>query len=244
MTTLEIQRRLAALGFDPGPLDGVRGRLTIRAIKAFQAANGLAPDGLAGPQTGAALAGALPHPASGQGRTPPSPARGEGSASAIPWYEEALRLKGTKEGAGRADNPTILRWAKRFGLAYQHDSTAWCGLFTAHCIATALPDEPLPSNPLGARNWLRFGVAVAPTLGAIMVFWRGSRSSAQGHVGFYAGEDAAAFHVLGGNQSDSVSIARVAKTRLLGARWPATAPTPEGGATVVAGAGSFSTNEA
>jgi len=162
----------------------------------------------------------------------------------MPWYEEALRLKGTREAAGSGDNSTILKWARKLGLAYAHDSIAWCGLFTAHCIGAALPDEPLPTNPLGARNWLRFGAKVQPTLGAILVFWRGSRSGAQGHVGFYAGEDAAAFHVLGGNQSDSVSIARVAKTRLLGARWPSTAPKPEGGATSLAGAGSLSTNEA
>ena len=28
-TVLEIQKRLKELGYDPGPLDGVRGRLTI-----------------------------------------------------------------------------------------------------------------------------------------------------------------------------------------------------------------------
>ena len=230
MTTLETQRRLNALGFDPGPLDGVRGRLTIRAIKAFQVRNGLVADGIVGRETEAALGGNL-------SRNPsPSPSP-QGGGESLPWYEEALRLKGTKEAAGKADEPTILRWAKRLGLAYQHDSIAWCGLFTAHCIAAALPDEPLPTNPLGARNWLRFGVATKPTLGAILVFWRGTRSGAQGHVGFYAGEDGGAFHVLGGNQSDSVSIARVARTRLLGARWPTTAPRPEGGAIKLAEAG-------
>ena len=29
---------------------------------------------------------------------------------------------------------------------------------------------------------------------------------------------------LGGNQSDAVTVARIAKSRLLGARWPATYP--------------------
>ncbi len=233
------QRALKAQGFDPGPLDGVRGRLTIRAIKAFQQARGLPADGIAGPQTLAALLPARPgHSAAASG---PNPAT---AGSIRPWYDEALRLKGLKEAAGSGDNPMLLKWAQRLGLAYAHDSIAWCGLFTAHCIAAALPDEPLPANPLGARNWLRFGVASQPTLGAVLVFWRGSRQGAQGHVGFYAGEDAAAFHVLGGNQSDSVSIARVARTRLLGARWPASAPKPAGGATQASGAGSLSTNEA
>jgi len=177
VNTLEIQQRLAALGFDPGPLDGVRGRLTVRAIKAFQTKQGLAADGIVGARTEAALGmvGSR-HPSPS-----PSPQGGGESAragfrpsveglAAMPWYEEALRLKGVREAAGASDNSIILGWAKRLGLLYRHDSTAWCGLFTAHCIAAALPDEPLPSNPLGARNWLRFGVQVKPTLAAVLVF--------------------------------------------------------------------------
>ncbi len=239
MTTLDIQRRLKALGFDPGPLDGIRGRLTIAAVRAFQRADGLVVDGIAGPKTQAAL---FADPANSGGSVPRVAQGGEGLS---PWYDEALRLKGTKEARGSADNPLILTWAKRLGIAYGHDSIAWCGLFTAHCVGAALPEEPLPSNPLGARNWVRFGIAAEPTRGAVLVFWRGSRSGVHGHVGFYAGEDATAFHVLGGNQSDSVSIARVAKTRLLGSRWPKTAPNaPSGGATRLAGTGALSTNEA
>lgn len=221
MTTLAIQRRLTTLGYDPGPLDGIRGRLTIRALKAFQADRALAVDGIAGPRTLEKLFGHA-----GEGASPAASAPQQ-----TPWYEEALRLKGTREAAGPPDNPLIIRWAERLGIGYTHDSVAWCGLFAAHCIASALPDEPLPTNPLGARNWLRFGTETEPTLGAVLVFWRGSKAGWQGHVGFYAGEDGTgeggAYHVLGGNQSDRVSIARVARNRLLGTRWPKSAPAPE-----------------
>jgi N-acetylmuramoyl-L-alanine amidase len=55
MTTLDIQRRLAALGFDPGPADGIRGPRTIRAIEAFQKERGLRVDGIVGPVTAAAM---------------------------------------------------------------------------------------------------------------------------------------------------------------------------------------------
>ena len=48
-------------------------------------------------------------------------------------------------------------------------------------------------------------------------------------VGFYHGEDDVAFRVLGGNQSDSVSVARVGKDRLLEVRQPATVPALTGG---------------
>jgi hypothetical protein len=54
-TTMEIQKRLKQLGFDPGGLDGKSGARTLRAIKAFQIANGLAADGRVGPITSAAL---------------------------------------------------------------------------------------------------------------------------------------------------------------------------------------------
>lgn len=41
-----------------------------------------------------------------------------------------------------------------------------------------------------------------------------------GHVGLYVGEDDRAYHVLGGNQSDRVGFARIAKARLYAARQP------------------------
>ncbi len=44
-TVSEVQARLKALGYDPGPRDGVNGPLTAAAIRAFQRDHGLAPDG-------------------------------------------------------------------------------------------------------------------------------------------------------------------------------------------------------
>ncbi len=46
-----LQRRLAARGFAPGPIDGLYGPLTTRAVIGFQAAHGLRMDGVAGPET-------------------------------------------------------------------------------------------------------------------------------------------------------------------------------------------------
>jgi uncharacterized protein (TIGR02594 family) len=138
---------------------------------------------------------------------------------------EALKLYGIQEKVGAGSNPTLLAWAKATGLDryYKDDAIAWCGLFMGY-VALQAGWQP-PINLLGARNWLKFGVSVedSPTpkyaaLGDVLVFWRGSRSGWSGHVGIYVGEDSTSYHVLGGNQSDKVSIARVAKDRLLGAR--------------------------
>ncbi len=54
-----VQERLAALGYQPGPIDGIAGSKTREAIGAFQAASGLAPDGSASPALLAHLNAAL-----------------------------------------------------------------------------------------------------------------------------------------------------------------------------------------
>lgn len=160
---------------------------------------------------------------------------------------EALKLHGTAEVPGPNNNPSILAWARRVGLekTYRADETAWCGLFMAYAALQAGWDVPL--NPLGARNWLAFGdPAKTPMLGDVLVFWRERRTGFKGHVGIYVGEDATAYHVLGGNQADRVSVKRISKNRLLGARrcpWKINQP---GNVRVVtlAATGAMSKNEA
>lgn len=44
----QVQIALANAGYDPGPIDGKMGKATRQALKAFQKANNLAPDGKAG----------------------------------------------------------------------------------------------------------------------------------------------------------------------------------------------------
>lgn len=55
-----LQRRLSGAGWAPGPIDGRYGPLTAQAVKRFQAAHGLAVDGISGPQTLAALTAPVP----------------------------------------------------------------------------------------------------------------------------------------------------------------------------------------
>lgn len=51
----DLQRRLSALGFDPGRADGIFGPLTRTALAEFQRNVGLTPDGISGPTTVEAL---------------------------------------------------------------------------------------------------------------------------------------------------------------------------------------------
>lgn len=233
MNMRELQQRLAALGYEVGPLDGIMGRRTMAAIKAFQKSKGLDADGIAGPKTIAALtptSASVPHVAPDQVKVE------------LPWMAEAYRRKGLRE---RADKSKLWAWLKSDGgTVGDPTQNPWCGDFIETAIALTLPEERLPTNPYLARNWQTFGVQCLPRFGAIMVFWRGSRNGSSGHVAFCVGEDASAWHILGGNQSDAVTETRIAKSRLLAARWPKTFPLVGVGKVIKSAKGALSTNEA
>lgn len=160
-----------------------------------------------------------------------------------PWLAIAQLFKVTKEVPGAVDNPLILGWAKEIGgweaSFYVHDSLPWCGLFVAICCKRA--NIPVAMNFLGAKNWATWGQALDKSVpGAVMVFER----LGGGHVAFYAGEDADSYHTLGGNQSDSVCITRMPKSRCIAIRWPASV-TPYGEPVQLTASGqALSTNEA
>lgn len=232
MSIRDIQLKLSWLGYQPGPIDGVWGRRTSAALRHFQARRGLDADGIAGPMTLAAL---FPH-----GHKAAAPL----DDPALVWFQEARRLMGVSEVPGGASNATILDWASDLGIPYSGDDIAWCGLFVGHCLSATLEREPIPGSLLAARAWQAFGVQTDPTPGAVMVFWRKSPASGLGHVGFYAGEDAGAYRILGGNQSDKVSLAWVGKDRLVSARWPATRPPPVPKPIMVSRSEGLSVNEA
>lgn len=237
MDTTALQRALAALGRNPGPIDGKFGALTRKALVAFQANAGLKADGIAGPKTVAAIRQALID----VGKPPASNLLTDRQGP--PWYQELLRRKGLHEVRDRTG---LMAWLRSDGKTLGDPARLpWCGDAVETAIALTLPTEPLPTNPYLARNWLKFGVPLGrPAPGAVIVFWRGSRAGTSGHVGFYVGEDAEAYHVLGGNQSNAITIARLDKARLLGFRWPAKFPLPAGGPVRLTASGALSRNEA
>lgn len=130
---------------------------------------------------------------------------------------EALKYYGTIEFMGDKNNPTIINWAKEVGGktsdVYKADSIPWCGLFIGYVTKKAGLDRP--NNCLWALSWSAWGTPQdTAMLGDVLVFTR----NGGGHVGIYVGEDENFYHVLGGNQSDSVNIARIAKNRVYAIR--------------------------
>ena len=134
---------------------------------------------------------------------------------------EALKQYGVYEFKGAENNPVIIEWAKEvddrdddwLGGWYDKDSIPWCGLFVGICAKRA--GFPFNQKLLSALEWANWGSPVdVPMLGDVLIFKR----TGGGHVGFYVGEDDECFHVLGGNQSDSVNITRIRKNRFFAVR--------------------------
>ena len=133
-------------------------------------------------------------------------------------FEIAQSYIGTTEGPGPDDNPAIMEMYASVGHDWvEHDSVAWCAAFVGHCLEKV---GLRSTRRLNARSYLDWGIPVDladAQEGDIVVFSRGSKSW-QGHVGFFVKTTGAMIEVLGGNQSDAVTIQRYAKSRLLGVR--------------------------
>ena len=146
--------------------------------------------------------------------------------NAIPltMFDLAQRFVGIQEIAGAQHQPFVQWCHSLVALGTdQPDETPWCSSFTnAMAWILRLPR----SKSAMARSWLNVGTPIGlhdATPGFdVVVFWRGSKDAATGHVGLYAGverrDGKEVILVLGGNQGDSVSIAPYPADRLLGVR--------------------------
>jgi uncharacterized protein (TIGR02594 family) len=147
------------------------------------------------------------------------------------WLDHAWAELGQSEVSGPASNARIADYIRRVGHPdVADDATPWCAAFVGACLDRAgIPG----TGSLLARSFLSWGIeADEPQLGAVAVLSRGA-DPALGHVGFLVGTTGDRLLLLGGNQSDSVSVEGFARDRLLGFRLPpppgtkSTSPTPE-----------------
>lgn len=142
---------------------------------------------------------------------------------ATPWmtFAKAELAARVKEFPGDPDNPRIVEYHRTTTLNASdasNDETSWCSSFVNWCMMKA--DIRRTKNAV-ARSWLNWGREIdEPVYGCVVVYWRISKTSSNGHVGFYTGETDTHILNLGGNQSDAVSIAKYAKDRVLSYRMP------------------------
>lgn len=129
----------------------------------------------------------------------------------------AFSQYGIKEIVGVKHNPEVVKYFQDLGFDASKltDETAWCSAYVNWVARLSGLDY---SQKLNARSWIEVGVEVDKDdidYGHLVVFWRVSKTSWKGHVGFYVAEDQDNIFVLGGNQSNQVCIKPYAKTRLL-----------------------------
>jgi uncharacterized protein (TIGR02594 family) len=127
---------------------------------------------------------------------------------------------GQREIPGAGSNPRIADYILSSGHPEAaDDATAWCAAFVGACLDRA---GVTGTRSLLARSYLDWGrPAETPEAGVIAVLSRG-RDPALGHVGFLLGMTEDRVILLGGNQSDAVSVEAFERSRLLGLRLPQT----------------------
>lgn len=148
--------------------------------------------------------------------------------SPYPWMKFALEEYGTKGIVGPGSNARIGEYLKTVGMS-PNDEIPWCSAFANWCMLQAgIPG----TGKANARSWLNWKEAkmslAAPVWGCVAILWRESPQSSKGHVGFYTGNTGTKVQLLGGNQSNSVSIKEFPKDHVIGYRWPASLPVPFG----------------
>jgi uncharacterized protein (TIGR02594 family) len=132
-------------------------------------------------------------------------------------FKRALSQYGLKEIAGERHNPQILQYFQVAGHKWvQNDELAWCSAFVNWC---AREENFESTGKLNARSWLDVGLEVnTPEIGDLVIYWRVSKDSVYGHVGFYINTHQGYIYTLGGNQGNMVNITPYPEYRLLGYR--------------------------
>ena len=145
-----------------------------------------------------------------------------------PWLDLAYNEIGEKEIAGSGNNPRVLEYHDATTLDASLDSVPWCSSFANWCLEEAGLEGTRSAR---ARSWLfwKHGHSISrPRDGCIVILKRGTGQqpgprtlNAPGHVGFFVGyERGSRILLLGGNQSDAVTITNYSIHRILGLRWP------------------------
>ena len=136
-----------------------------------------------------------------------------------PWMLIAREKLGEHEIPGPKTNKFIGDCLESVGLP-RDDSIAWCSAFLNKIMQLA---GHKGTGSGMARSWLKWGREPADEefgKGVIVILWRISPNGKFGHVGLLDDWDDENVTLLGGNQSDSVSLATFPQWRVLGWRIP------------------------
>jgi uncharacterized protein (TIGR02594 family) len=147
---------------------------------------------------------------------------------APPWLIWARKEIGQRE-LPENRGPVIRRY-----VALAHcgaEGEPWCAIFANAALEQAGIKGTRSPSSQSFRHSPDFVELPGPSLGAIVVYWRISKSSGLGHVGFVTGIDSHGYiKTLGGNESDQVKEEFLnphgSNFGLQGFYWPKSVPLP------------------
>lgn len=157
--------------------------------------------------------------------------------------EIARSYLGLTEIGATNKHPTIDAWAKTLSGEWLIGQP-WCGTFMAQVFKEAGLETKIPKDFYRAKAWESAGTKLnAPAYGCIVTFTR----DGGGHVGLVVGKTKnGLLKVLGGNQSNAITIQDFDPKRVTAYRWVSTGTVPLDHRydLPVLPAGKISTNEA
>lgn len=125
--------------------------------------------------------------------------------SKMEWRDRVIHIArkelGTKEIAGKENNPRILEYHATCSKSNNTDEIAWCSAFINWVFLIAgLPR----TGSAAAQSWKNWGKSSKknPKAGDVVVF--GRKNSWRGHVCIYIDQSPLKVKVLGGNQGNKV----------------------------------------
>lgn len=122
------------------------------------------------------------------------------------------------EVSGPKSNPKILEVYKSVdgldNMELNDDEIPWCSCFVNWCVQKA---GGKGTRSAMARSWLNWGDKSDGQVGDIVILKRGT-SNVQGHVGFLVKKGLLNVDVVGGNQSNTVTVQSFLRTKVLGYR--------------------------
>jgi uncharacterized protein (TIGR02594 family) len=141
-------------------------------------------------------------------------------ALADPKWLELARLEiGQREKPGVGSNPRILEYFEATRYQAPRDEVPWCAAFVCWCLESASVRSTRSARAADYFGWGERGWLVP---GSIVVFGKADPDAGgSGHVAFCVGFDVSEVLVLGGNQTDAVTVARRPLARVVAVRWPA-----------------------